>query len=231
MNSQVFRIAFTNQQNPMKPNNPQTIWNERYTRYRRGQATYRNDPWLAPYRVHLETGQPAPILELGCGRGFDAWYLTNLGWPVIATDFSVEALHIARQAAPAATFLQLNLRDGLPFPPETFQVIIASLSLHYFYWAQTQIIISHIHHCLRVGGLLLVRLNSTKDTNHGATGHPAVEPNCFLVNGELKRFFDRPDLDRLFQRGWKLLEIEEKTIRRGKAKVIWEMSLEKRRNL
>lgn len=206
---------------------PRKIWDERYTQYRRGKAAYDYEPWLEAWLALVKASQHTPILELGCGVGLDARYLIERGYRVIATDYSHEALTIARQKVPEAITAQLDLRDGLSFPDDTFQLIIASLSLHYFSWAQTQAIVQSIHNCLRPGGFLLARVNSTRDVNHGAIGYPAVEPNYRLVRRVLKRFFDQESLDRVFQSGWKIHYQEEKVIMRYQAKVIWEMALER----
>ncbi len=207
--------------------NPRMIWNERYGRYRWRRPGYPYEAWLERWSCLFEGGQDKPVLEIGCGRGLDARYLTDMGCRVIAADYSGDALRIARQTAPAATMLQLDLRGGVPFRPATFQIIIASLCLHYFSWRQTQTIVAQLHTCLSNGDFLLARVNSTGDVNYGAMGHEAVEPNYFLVNGELKRFFDQASLERLFQTGWKILVMEEMKIMHRQTKMIWELVLEK----
>ena len=70
--------------------------------------------------------------------------------------------------------------------------------------------------------MLLCRLNSTNDTNYGSIGHPQIERNYYLVNGEPKRFFDRTDVDLLFASGWNIRAKAEETIERYPIpKVIW----------
>jgi hypothetical protein len=74
----------------------------------------------------------------------------------------------------------------------------------------------------------LARLNSIHDTNYGAVGHQEVERNCFLVQGMLKRFFDRQDLDRLFQAGWQVHSCREHVVHCcSKPKTVWEVVVEK----
>lgn len=107
-------------------------------------------------------------------------------------------------------------------------MVIASLSLHYFPWTETVGIVNRIHEALRPGGLLLCRLNSTEDRNFGATGHPEIEPNFFLVNGEPKRFFDAQSVAALFAKGWKRLSQEHFITRKYlKSKALWEVVLER----
>ncbi|HEY6838631.1 MAG TPA: hypothetical protein VI389_07815, partial [Geobacteraceae bacterium] len=103
-----------------------------------------------------------------------------------------------------------------------------SLCLHYFPWHQTVDIVTEIGRCLRPGGILLARLNSVRDKNHGACGYPEVEPGLFLVGRELKRFFGREDVARLFSSGWKIHALDELTVAyHAVPKVLWEVVLER----
>jgi hypothetical protein len=124
--------------------------------------------------------------------------------------------------------VEMDLRGGMPFPEEAFQVIIANLCLHYFRWQQTQAILERVRGRLRVGGHLLARVNSTRDHYHGAVDHEMVERRCYIVGGILKRFFDREDLRRLFETGWMVRGLEEQVIHcYRKPKVVWEVVAEK----
>jgi len=186
------------------------------------------DPRLARWATILDGARPDPVLDLGCGEGQDAAWLTAHGVHVIAGDYSGRAVMAARQVAPAASFIQMDLRDGLPFPRATFNIIVAGLCLHYFTHKQTRRILADVRTCLRPGGQLLARVNSRQDVNYGACGHAEVEPGCYLVNGELKRFFTREDVQDLFADGWTLYHLEEMTIHRyHKPKVVWEIRVEK----
>ena len=168
------------------------------------------------------------VLDIGCGAGHDSRYLTDLGYEVVSIDLSGEALQISQQVAPQATRLQVDVGHGLPFDDVSFGFIVANLSLHYFDWPTTERVFHDIRRCLTPGGLLLVRLNSTKDVNHGAVGHEEIEPKLFLVNGERKRFFDQESIDALFKTGWEIRGIQEMTDGRfRKAKVLWEVLVEK----
>jgi hypothetical protein len=89
-------------------------------------------------------------------------------------------------------------------------------------------IMSEIQRCLQPGGFLLARVNSIGDIHHGANGHPEVEPGLYIVDGELKRFFDREAVERLIGKGWKTHFLGELTVDRyNSPKVLWEAVLEK----
>ncbi|HEX2738915.1 MAG TPA: class I SAM-dependent methyltransferase [Rubrobacter sp.] len=141
------------------------------------------DAWLERWQVMLETSREIPILELGCGGGHDAAFLTEIGFAVIATDLSDEALELTRRRAPDARVENVDLTRGLPFPDAAFRVIVASLSLHYFPWRKTLEILDDIHRCLEPQGHLLARFNSTRDPRYFAAEKQQIEDNFYLIGG------------------------------------------------
>jgi len=186
------------------------------------------DAWLERWRHVLDACRGSPVLDLGCGDGHVARFLTERGFPVTATDFSEKALEITRRRAPAAKTQNVDLTSGLPFPEASFGVIVASLSLHYFPWQQTTEILADIRRCLQPGGHLLARLNSTQDPHYRAAEKQPIDNNFYLVRGMPKRLFDKQDLEALFKQGWQLLAAEERTtLRYGARKLAWELAAKK----
>lgn len=186
-----------------------------------------SDRWLERWQNILEGSRNHPVLELGCGGGRDTRFLTELGLNVIAGDYSAEALEICRKRVPLADVRLIDLRDPLPFPDEYFRAVVASLCLHFFDWPRTMAIMAEIRRCLMPRGVLLMRLNSTRDIHRDAIGQE-MEPNFFGVDGQLKRFFDREAVGRMIDPGWKIHCLEELTVDRyGVPKVLWEVVLEK----
>ncbi len=187
------------------------------------------DRWLAPWLASLaEHAQGAGILELGCGEGWDTQSLTQLGVPVSAIDQDATALDQARARAPGACYFLQDLRQPFPVADGSLGVVLASLSLHYFSWPETGELVASIRQALRPGGLLLCRLNSINDHNHGASGHPQIAENFYLVEGRPKRFFDQESLAALFATGWQTLSQTERVIHRyALPKAIWEIAVVK----
>jgi SAM-dependent methyltransferase len=209
------------------PSDPKKIWDERYARLYRENNWPKSRPWLNRWRWLLDTSGGAPVLDIGCGEGNDSEYLIENGYKVISLDYSMEALRLACQFAQNASLTQVDIRRNLPFRDNAFLIVIANLCLHYFTWAQTRSIIEEIGRILKPNGHLLARFNSTKDTNHGATGHEKIESGYYLVFGMGKRFFDEESLRELFKAHWKFLGCEEYTIQRHeKPKIVWEVILE-----
>lgn len=168
------------------------------------------------------------VLELGCGSGRDTELLARAGFRVVAVDVSTEAVEKARLRVPAAEFHCQDVRAEFPPTARGVGAVFASLSLHYFAWAETVALVRRIHDTLGPAGVLLCRLNSTDDHSFGASGFPQIERNFYLVDGQPKRFFDRSDVERLFEQDWHLVSIEPKAIDRyERPKHVWELALRK----
>ena len=154
------------------------------------------------------------VLELGCGSGIDTRIIDRHAKAVIATD-------IADKKSAAKVILDHS--KPLPFIKDEFEVVVASLCLHYFSWGVTSKTLSKIASVLRQNGLLICRLNSVNDYNYGAIGHPEIEAHMYMVDGEQKRFFDKADIYQLFDENWDLRNLKESSIDRyEKTKTVWE---------
>jgi SAM-dependent methyltransferase len=185
------------------------------------------DAWLERWLpLVAERAGGLPILELGCGSGQDSEVLATAGHRVVGIDLSEKRIEGARKRVPSAEFHRRDLLN--PFPVEKANVVLASLSLHYFPWDVTLRLAKRIHAVLGPGGVLLCRLNSTNDHHHGASGHPEIAPNYYSVEGENKRFFDRDAVQAMFASGWRSLHLEEIEVHRyAQPKWLWETILEK----
>jgi SAM-dependent methyltransferase len=192
------------------------------------EETAGEDARLERWRHVLEASRGSPVLDLGCGAGHDALFLTELGFSVFAADFSQEALEITRRKAPAAKAENVDLTRGLPFPEARFGAIVASLSLHYFPWHQTLQILDEVRRYVGPGGFFLARFNSTRDPYYSAAEKRRIGNNFYLVGGMPKRLFDRRDIAMLFATGWETLAANERATRRyGGGKVVWEVATKK----
>jgi len=168
------------------------------------------------------------VLELGCGGGRDTATLIAAGHRAVAIELSPEAAARARERVPSAEIHCQDIRAPFPLAAGSVGVVVASLSLHYFDWPETSMLVNRVWTALRPEGVLLCRLNSTNDHHFGAVGHPEIERNFYLVDGAPKRFFDRASVDRLFANGWHSIGVEEKVIDRyDHPKSVWEAILER----
>ena len=138
------------------------------------------------------------VVELGCGLGADARYMSDLGYQVFATDRSVARVCEAARRAPEARFVVSDLRSGLPFIEETADLVVASLSLHYFDFQTTRSILRDISRVLRPHGMMLCRVNVAGETFARWGEGIEHEPDFYEVEpGLFKRFFTEESLDEM----------------------------------
>ena len=184
----------------------------------------KNDPWLDKWLdlIRQKSGNGL-VLELGCGNGWDTVELLAAGCNIIAADISTKNLTECTQTVPQAMFVQFDNGQPLPFADASLNVIVASLTLHYFTWTVTMQIASELRRCLKTDGILLARFNSTNDFHYGASPiGTEIEPHFHQVGTSTKRFFDETAVQSMLH-GWDIQFLEENTIHRyEKPKSVWE---------
>jgi SAM-dependent methyltransferase len=139
------------------------------------------------------------ILDLGAGAGLDSIYFANHGHTVVATDLADTALARMREDIPGnltdkITVETLDLSKLFPHPDQSFDVVYASVSLHYFDDNTTDQIFSEIHRVLKPNGIVAFILNSKSDAEYGQGAE--IEPDYYEVppHNLRKRFFDVEDI-------------------------------------
>ena len=171
------------------------------------------------------------VLDLGCGNGEDTKYLIDMGFNVVSADFSkfsIDSIANIKGSHPML-FDMSNENDWKKFADESFGTVVANLSLHYFDNKTTQMILFNIKRILKSHGILIARLNSSKDENFGANDGIEVEPNFYIneERGITKRFFTADIIKKYFSL-FKILSITNKEILYiGKKKQIFEVVCEK----
>lgn len=101
--------------------------------------------------------QNTSVLEIGCGDGHYSELLAARCKQLTGVDPDQEALKLAKQRNLAnATFLPYGA-ESLPFPDETFDVVIFTLSLHYMRpTLMTQVIHEAVAVCKRDGNVIIL---------------------------------------------------------------------------
>ena len=170
-------------------------WNQTHKKYLEKQIVY--DNWLDGYKEVLGKCK-TKVLDLGCGCGNDTLYLTEKGFDVIACDYSEVAIGKIKQNFSNVETKLINISQTLPFEDQTFDLIVADLSLHYFDEQTTKRIMKELKRILKKNGNLIARVNSTEDVNHGAGQGEKLEENFYFVEGYNKRFFSVADAEKFF---------------------------------
>lgn len=179
------------------------------------------DDWLEMFNCEIEECK-TPVIDLGCGSGNDTLYIINKGKTVIPCDYSKNVIRNIKKNFPEINRVEnFDMREGLPFEDNYTELVITDLSLHYFSEKVTFNILEEIKRILKPNGLLLFRVNSTKDTNYKPGDRIEIEHNFYETSVGYKRFFDEEDINKFFKEWDKLYMNEEIMGRYGHEKILW----------
>ena len=170
-------------------------WDETHKTYSMSKTTY--DNWLDDYKEVLDNCK-TEVLDLGCGVGNDTLYLTEKGFRVVACDYSDVVIEKTNKEFVNVETKIVDISKPLPFENNSFDLIIADLSLHYFDQITTKDIMREIKRILTPNGYLIARVNSVDDINYGAGQGEKLEENFFFVERYNKRFFTTQDAIKFF---------------------------------
>ena len=184
-----------------------------------------DDGWLSKYIEVLRPGKT--IVDLGCGCGTDTLALWRQGIRTVACDFSAVALERLRQEIPEAQTLCLDLTQPFPWASASVDVIIADLSLHYFSEKTTLAIGGELARVLKNSGTLLGRVNAFQEYIPSESDKE-IEEHYYEVNGCKRRYFDVPEVLRLFPLFLISAVSESATDKYGKPKHVLEFSARKK---
>jgi SAM-dependent methyltransferase len=158
---------------------------------------YAASDWIDKPSLFAQTAvayfpEKGKILELGAGQGQDSRFFAEQGFGVVSTDLEQSALDLSKTKLPAelASKIELqkvDLREELPFASESFDVVYAHLSLHYFDAETTRRLFSDIQRILKTGGVFAFFTNSTSDPEYGSGTQ--LEPDYFQIDKLAKRYF------------------------------------------
>ena len=198
------------------------IWDQRYSKNAEGVIrNSQHEPWLDRWQPVL-VGRPGRALDIGCGPGFDTEVLLRWGFQVTALDVSRAAIALAKERNPAAIHAVMDMRN-LGCLSGGFDVIVASLSLHYFNHEETKAIFNTIHGLSKPSSVFAFRVNAFDDVESGAPGDSS-EWECVSVGGVVKQFFTREKIADVLGDRWRIFSEEKLTTRRyGHLKSLFEV--------
>jgi SAM-dependent methyltransferase len=167
-------------------------------------------------------------LDLGCGLGQLSKYFYNKDFTVTAVDFSKNALSFVNAHSPNIKTLVHDITKPLPFGDDSFDLVIANLSLHYFNESDTHNTIAEIRRVLKEKGILVGAVVSTEEyeTVKEKNKFDEIQSHFYLEHfGDAKkqiRFFDRADINKFFG-DFDFIYLNHKFKQRmGKTKGAWE---------
>jgi len=134
------------------------------------------------------------MLELGTGPGQDGVFFAQKGYDVLATDIADTALNNAEKnirpdLKGRLSVQKLDTSKPFWFKDNSFDIVYAHLSVHYFDARITQQVFDEMYRVLKTGGVVAVLCNSTSDPEHD-TGKKLEDDYFELEDGMRKRYFD-----------------------------------------
>ncbi len=127
------------------------------------------------------------LLDLGCGDGRDSVYFFNKGLKVTAVDFSLSGIKKLKSQNPKINCILADIRK-MKLKANSFDVIYAHLSLHYFDDKTTNKIFNNLYHTLKKKGLIFIKCKSVDDTLFGEG--EKISENMYK-KGHTRHFFSK----------------------------------------
>ncbi len=165
------------------------VWQDIHQNYK--QQDWIDKPSVFAEQALLYFPKSGKLLELGAGQAQDGCYFAEQGFSVISTDLEDSALELAKQKIAdkgvSVEIQKVDLREELPFDNESFDVVYAHLSLHYFDHETTTRLIGEIQRVLKPSGVLAFLANSVNDPEHKQGEE--IEPDYFQIDKTAKCYF------------------------------------------
>lgn len=169
------------------------------------------DNWLDDYKMYFKnTGL---CLDLGCGIGQYTKKFMSYGYKVVSADISEVALNEVKKFND--TIVKIDMQETFPFDNETFDIVFANLSIHYFSDKMTKKIISEIKRVLKKDGLFIGSVNGIQGLKVIKDTAIEIEPHYYYNKNKYIRLFDKEELKKYLS-PFQVLELSEREIIRFK---------------
>jgi SAM-dependent methyltransferase len=175
---------------------PKDYWNKKHIGY--ATKDWIDKPTIFSQFAIQYFPKTGTLLDLGAGHGQDSRFFTKKGYTVTGTDFSETALKFLKEKADKEGLKikteQVDLSKDLPFENESFDIVYAHLSLHYFDLDTTNNLFSEIQRILKPDGILAALFNTVDDPE--IPQFKEVEKDYYLdPEGVYKRYFSVETLE------------------------------------
>lgn len=148
-----------------------------------------SDIWIDDYQEYFKGGK---CLDLGCGIGQFSKKLMEYGYDVTSADISDIALSEVKKFN--SNIIKLDMQKPFIFPDETFDLVFANLSIHYFSDADTRMLLQEIKRILKSGGLFIGSVNGIEGYESIKETAVVLENHFYLNKDKYIRLFDEDDL-------------------------------------
>lgn len=109
---------------------------------------------LPAIRSLLPRGQRLTVLDAGCGNGYIAGKLAELGHKVVGIDLAEDGIAIARNAYPNLRFEVCSVYDDLKRVVNNVDLVVSSEVIEHLFYPR--IFLSNMHDVIRPGGHIIL---------------------------------------------------------------------------
>ena len=200
-----------------------SYWNEKYwvRHMQNDDIDHIEDLWVEEYEK-IWAPHCGKMLDLGCGIGQYSEYFSGKGFDVVASDISPRALEFLSQKHPHIKTVALDMTEPLPFDSNSFDVVFANLSIHFFSQKDTENLLSEIKRILKSGGIFIGSCNSGRAYKYIESSSTVIEPGFYMEDGGRSvRLFDAAQFEFFFADFEKIMLEEIETTRFNKSKSMW----------
>jgi ubiquinone/menaquinone biosynthesis C-methylase UbiE len=115
---------------------------------------YLQSPYDFYFTLLKRQGAESRVLEIGAGMGENTELLLDLGFDVVATDFSPKSVKVMnKRFSKLGRFsAQVGDMERLPFNEESFDVVCSAGSLSY---GDNAVVMNEIYRVLKLGGVMI----------------------------------------------------------------------------
>ena len=147
------------------------------------------------------------LLELGCGDGRDLKLFIENGFDVYAVDIATKSIEkLKKKFANKANIYCQDIKN-MDFVNNSFDIIYAHLTLHYFTNEETCKIFNNIYNLLKINGIFFVKCKSNKDRLCNDSQGKKISENIYF-SGHVRHFFSLDYLKSLLKKFY-IIEIGE----------------------
>lgn len=143
------------------------------------------------------------ILDVGCGTGVKAKYLTNKGLRVIGIDFAQKQIEIAKKFAPQAKYYVMDMRQCDRLTGE-FDGIFAQASLFHIPKKEIPEVLKIILSKLKRGGYFYLAVKERKKVDEEIKveddlGYQYERFYSYFTHDEIRNYFKKSGLEIIFE--------------------------------
>lgn len=197
-------------------------WKKNLEKNKDKKLDFLDDLWINKYEDIIKNIHVGKALDLGCGLGQYTKYLLDRGFDTLSADISIEALNKLKENIKNAKIIQLDMSNTLPFEDNSFDLVFANLSIHYFDEKTTQNLIKEIRRILKGGGYFIGSVNSSKGYEFIKDTAVEIEKNYYFSDKRNVRLWNIEQFNYFFKDFEKIALNEIRTLRWNKPKDMWE---------